>query len=92
MGFPRQEYWSGLLFSSPENLSDPGIEPSSLALTGEFSTTEPPRKSVSIATAYYLWSVFYMLYTNDVLSYPHQPYKHYHPHLTDEGNEAQRNE
>ena len=92
MGFPRQEYWSGLPFSSPEDLSDPGIEPSSLALTGEFSTTEPPRKSVSIATAYYSWSVFYMLHKNDVLSNPHQPYRHYHPHLTDEGNEAQRNE
>ena len=27
MGFPRQEYWSGLSFPSPGNLSDPGIEP-----------------------------------------------------------------
>ena len=26
-GFPRQEYWSGLPFSSPGDLSDPGIEP-----------------------------------------------------------------
>jgi len=25
--FSRQEYWSGLPFSSPENLPDPGIEP-----------------------------------------------------------------
>ena len=24
MGFPRQEYWSGLPFSSPEDLPDPG--------------------------------------------------------------------
>ena len=29
MGFPRQEYWSGLLFPSPEDLPDPGIEPES---------------------------------------------------------------
>ena len=28
MGFPRQEYCSGLPFSSPGDLSDPGIEPS----------------------------------------------------------------
>ena len=28
MGFPRQEYWSGLPFPSPGNLPDPGIEPS----------------------------------------------------------------
>ena len=27
MGFSRQEYWSGLLFPSPGNPSDPGIEP-----------------------------------------------------------------
>ena len=27
MGFSRQEYWSGLAFSSPEDLPDPGIEP-----------------------------------------------------------------
>ena len=26
MGFPRQEYWSGLLFPSPGYPSDPGIE------------------------------------------------------------------
>ena len=92
MGFSKQEYWSGLPFPSPEDLPDPGIEPSSPELTGEFSTTEPPGKSVFIATAHYLWSVFYMLYKNDALGYPQQPYKHYHPHLTDEGNEAQRNE
>ena len=31
MGFPRQEYWSGLLFLSPGDLPDPGIEPKSLS-------------------------------------------------------------
>ena len=31
MGFPRQEYWSGLPFPTPEDLPNPGIEPSSLA-------------------------------------------------------------
>ena len=30
MGFSRQEYWSGLPFPSPGDLSDPGIEPMSL--------------------------------------------------------------
>ena len=29
MGFPRQEYWSGLPFPSPGDLSDAGIEPTS---------------------------------------------------------------
>ena len=32
MGFPRQEYWSGLLCPSLEELSDPGIKPTSLVL------------------------------------------------------------
>ena len=27
MGFPRQEYWGGLSFSSPGDLLEPGIEP-----------------------------------------------------------------
>ena len=26
MGFPRQEYWNGLPFPSPEALPEPGIE------------------------------------------------------------------
>ena len=40
--FPRQEYWSGLPFPSPGDLSDPGIKPMSLkspALVGRFFTT-----------------------------------------------------
>ena len=44
MGFPRQENWSGLLFLPPEDLSDPGIQPTSpvsAALTDRFSTTAP---------------------------------------------------
>ena len=32
MGFSRQEYWSGLPFSSPEDLPNPGIEPGSPTL------------------------------------------------------------
>ena len=32
MGFPRQEYWSGLPFRFSEDLPDPGIEPLSPAL------------------------------------------------------------
>ena len=44
LGFPRQEYWSGLLFPSPGDLSDPGMEHMSPALAGKFFTTEPPGK------------------------------------------------
>ena len=42
--FSRQEYWSGLPFSSPEDLPDPGIKPTFPALAGGFFTTEPPEK------------------------------------------------
>ena len=41
MGFPRQEYWSGLPFPSPGDLPYPGIEPTSPALAGRFFTTIP---------------------------------------------------
>ena len=44
MGFPRQEYRSGVPFPSPGDLSDPGIGPVSLALAGKFFITEPPGK------------------------------------------------
>ena len=44
MGFPSQEYCSGLPFPSPGNLPDPGIEPISPALAGGFFTPEPPGK------------------------------------------------
>ena len=57
MGFPRQEYWSGLPFSSPGDLPNPGIktakskenktkhqriEPTSPALAGGFFATWKP--------------------------------------------------
>ena len=35
MGFPRQEYWSGLPFSSPGYLPNPEIKPKSPTLAGE---------------------------------------------------------
>ena len=44
MGFPRQEYWSGLPFPSPGDLLNPGTEPASPALAGELFITEPPGK------------------------------------------------
>ena len=47
MAFPRQEYWSGLPFPSPRDLSNPGIEPKSPALAGGFFTTKPSGKTLS---------------------------------------------
>ena len=47
MGFPRQEYWSGLPFHFPGNLPNPGIEPASSTLAGGFFTIEPSGKHPS---------------------------------------------
>ena len=50
-GFSRQEHWSGLSFSPPGDLSDPGIEPISPLspeLESRLFTTEPPGKSIEV--------------------------------------------
>ena len=38
MEFSRQEYWNGLLFSSPGAFPNPGIEPGAPALQVHFFT------------------------------------------------------
>ena len=48
MGFPRQEYWSGLPFFSPGHLPNPGIEPRSLCIAGRLFTNWAIRKSYTI--------------------------------------------
>ena len=49
LGFPSQEYWSGLPFPPLGKLPDPGSEsPAAPALAGRFFTTEPPGKLHSI--------------------------------------------
>ena len=44
LGFPRQEYWSGLPLPSPEDMLEPRIKAPSLALAARFSTAEHPGK------------------------------------------------
>ena len=44
MGFSGQEYWSGLPFPSPGDLSNPGIEPRSPALQVDALLSESPGK------------------------------------------------
>jgi len=46
MGFPRQEYWSGLPFPSLGDLPDPRIEPMSPALAVRFFTAKPSGKPI----------------------------------------------
>ena len=41
MEFSRQEYWSGLPFPSPGDLSDSGIKPVSPALQADSLPSEP---------------------------------------------------
>jgi len=43
-GFPRQEYWSGLLFPPLGDIPDSRIELALPALAGRFLTTEPLEK------------------------------------------------
>jgi len=44
VGFPRQEYWSGVPFPFPGDVHNTGTEPESPALADRFFTTEPPGK------------------------------------------------
>ena len=46
MGFSRQEYWSGLLFPSPGDLLNAGIEPRSAAMQADALTSEPSGKQL----------------------------------------------
>jgi len=45
MEFSRQEYWSGLPYSSPGDLPDPGIKPTSVScIAADSSPPEPLRE------------------------------------------------
>ena len=58
MGFPRQEYWSGLPFPPPGDLPDPRIEPGISGISciaSEFFTTEPPGKPQVFVDKYCLY-------------------------------------
>ena len=44
MEFFRQEYWSGLPFSSPGDLPNPGTKPGSPTLEADSLTSKPPGK------------------------------------------------
>ena len=52
MGFPRQEYCSGLPFPPPRDLLDSGVEPRSSAMQADSLLIEPPEK-------YFVWGALY---------------------------------
>ena len=51
IGFPRQEYWSGLPFPSPGNLPDPGIKPRFPILQADSLLSELPGKLSRVSNA-----------------------------------------
>ena len=52
-GFSRQEYWSGLPFPSPGDLSNPGVKPVSPALQMDSLPAELPGKSLILLPCFY---------------------------------------
>ena len=63
MDCSRQEYWSGLPFSSPGDLPDLGIKPWPPSLQVDSLPSEPPGKqSVLTFWCIYLWSFVWILY------------------------------
>ena len=59
MGFPKQDYWSGLPFLSPGDLLEPGIAPpTSPTLAGRFFTAEPPGQPVIYKYLYIIVFIF----------------------------------
>ena len=62
IGFSSQEYWSGLQFPSPGDLSDPEIKPTSPTLASEFLTIESPGKPVMVNTCHYTFVQTHSMY------------------------------
>ena len=58
--FSRQEYWSGLSFSSPGHLPDPGIKPWSPTLQANSLPSKPPGKPILV---HKLWQMYHI---NDI--------------------------
>ena len=52
MRFPRQEYWSGLLFPSPGDLHDPGIKPMSVEPAGLCACLSQPSGSYMLSVVF----------------------------------------
>ena len=65
MGFSRQDYWSGLPFPSPGDLTDPGTESMSSALAGGFFTVDPPWEAPLIIREMKIKTTMIPLHTNE---------------------------
>ena len=58
MEFSRQEYWSGLPFSSPGDLPNPGIEARSPILQAYSLPSKPPGKPIDHICVVYFWALY----------------------------------
>ena len=74
-----QEYWSGLLFPSPGDLHDPGVDRTSPGMAGGFFTTEPHGKTSKQINSSQIWQpvslepftvVFSFILVRDVIPSP----------------------
>ena len=55
MGLSKQEYWSGLLFPSPGDLPNLGVEPRSPSMQADSLLSEPPGKCIMGEGYHLLW-------------------------------------
>ena len=69
MGFPRQEYWSGLPFPSPGDLLDPGMKPRSPAVQADSLPFKPPGNYMLPFVCEYI-----LLFSHSVVSNSLRPY------------------
>ena len=58
VGLPRQEYWSGLPFPSPEDLPNPGIKPVFLPWQSGFFTHRPTGETPNKGSNW--WKTFWL--------------------------------
>ena len=61
MGFPRQEYWSGLSFPSWGDLPNAGIKPGSPALQADSLLSEPPN---AVGAGIFVWLARYCIFSS----------------------------
>ena len=62
MGFPMQEYWSGLPFPTTGDLPDPGIEPTSSASAVGSSPLSHQEHSLSLSLSIYIYIYIYFFF------------------------------
>ena len=62
MGFPRQEYWSGLPFPSPVDLPNPGIKPRSLPFPWNMSYEIKPFTDLLCSRLHSVGQLFFTHY------------------------------